>query len=120
MTRELASFVLALSGVWGVDPLTPSISFAAEPAQQVMRVGFVSPGLSSDAGSATSALWDRLHELNYVEGQNLIVERRWAGGRPERLPAVMEEVVRQNVDVIVTTSTPAAVAAKNATSTVPI
>jgi len=95
----------------------PSISCAAESAQKVMRVGFVSP---VPPGPATSAFWDRLRELNYVEGQNLIVERRWAEGRPERLPALMAEVVRQNVDVIVTISTPAAVAAKNATSTVPI
>jgi len=103
--------------VWVAIFVAPSISRAAEPAQKVMRIGFVSPG---PPGPATRAFWDRLRELNYVEGQNLIVERRWAEGRYERLPALMEEVVRQNVAVIVTISTPAAVAAKNATSTIPI
>jgi putative ABC transport system substrate-binding protein len=58
--------------------------------------------------------------LGYVEGQNLIVERRWAEGRPERLPALMAEVIERKVDVIFTASTPAAIVAKSATSTIPI
>ena len=66
------------------------------------------------------AFWDRLRELGYVEGQNLIVERRWADGHLERLPALMAEVVGRKVDVLVTYSTPAGIAAKNATSTIPI
>jgi len=61
-----------------------------------------------------------LRELGYVEGQNLVIESRWAEGQYERLPALMAEVVGQKVDVLVTYSTPAAVAAKRATSTIPI
>jgi len=61
-----------------------------------------------------------LRELGWIEGQNLIVERRWAEGHMERLPALMAEVIARNVDLIFTGSTPAAVAAKNATSTIPI
>jgi putative ABC transport system substrate-binding protein len=64
--------------------------------------------------------WERLGELGWVEGQNLIIERRWAENRNERLPALMAEVIALNVDVIFTVSTPAAIAAKNATSTIPI
>jgi putative tryptophan/tyrosine transport system substrate-binding protein len=61
-----------------------------------------------------------LRELGWIEGQNLIAERRWAEGRMERLPALMTEVIGRNVDVIFTGSTPGAIAAKNATSTIPI
>jgi putative ABC transport system substrate-binding protein len=64
--------------------------------------------------------WERMRELGYVEGQNLVIEARWAGGRYDRLPELMAEVLDRKVDVLVTYGTEAAVAAKNATSTVPI
>ncbi len=67
-----------------------------------------------------SAFSDRLRELGWVEGQNLIIERRWAEGRFDRLPALMAEVIGQKVDVLFTWTTPGAIAAKNATSTIPI
>ena len=66
------------------------------------------------------AFWERLHELGWVEGKNLVIEARWAEGQVERLPALMNQVIAQNVDVLFTYGTPAAVAAKKATSTVPI
>ena len=92
----------------------------ADPVQRVARLGFVLPGSPSTAPQIVNAFWDRLRELGYVEGQNLIVERRWAEGRMERLPALMAEVIERNIDVIFTASTPAAIAAKRATSTIPI
>ena len=61
-----------------------------------------------------------IHELGWVEGQNLAIEARWAEGRYDRLPALMVEVIGRQVDVLVTYGTPAAIAAKKATSTVPI
>jgi len=67
-----------------------------------------------------SAFWERLGELGYVKGQNLTVEARWAEGRYDRLPALMAEVLGREVDVLVTYGTPAAVAAKQATRTIPI
>ena len=88
--------------------------------RKVVRLGFVSPGFAFHRPAVFSAFWDRLRELGYVEGQNLIVEARWAEGQLERLPALMAEVIGRNVDVIVTAGTPAAIAAKNATSTIPI
>jgi putative ABC transport system substrate-binding protein len=66
------------------------------------------------------AFWKRMRELGYIDGQNLAIEARWAEGRYDRLPALMTEVLQRKVDVVVTQTTPAAVAAKNATSTVPI
>ncbi len=93
---------------------------AAEPAQKVVRVAFVDTESPSTALRGTAAFWKRLRELGWVEGQNLMVEQRWAEGRLDRLPTLMAEVVGQTPDVIVTLSTPGAIAAKNATSTIPI
>jgi putative ABC transport system substrate-binding protein len=67
-----------------------------------------------------AAFWERLSELGWVKGQNLAVEERWADGRLERLPTLMEEIVDRKVDVIFTYNTPAGIAAKNATSSIPI
>jgi putative ABC transport system substrate-binding protein len=61
-----------------------------------------------------------LRELGWIEGQNIAVEYRWAANREDQLPALAAELVRLRVDVIVTSSTPAAQAAKRATSTIPI
>jgi len=61
-----------------------------------------------------------LRDLGWIEGQNLVVEYRWAANREDRLPALAAELVRLKVDVIVTASTPAALAAKRATTTIPI
>jgi len=120
MTHRLLSFALALSCVRGVDALTPSISFAAEPAQRIVRLGFVgSPSASSDE-RGVDAFWERLRELGWVKGQNLVVEQRWAEGHTDRLPALVTQVIERKVDVLVTYGTPGAVAAKNATKTIPI
>jgi putative ABC transport system substrate-binding protein len=85
-----------------------------------VRLGFVSPEAPSTTIRGISAFWDRLRELGWVEGQNLDIEQRWAEGRIDRLAALMNEVIERKVDVLVTYSTPGAVAAKNATSAVPI
>ena len=100
--------------------MSPLAGHAADPAQKVVRVGFVDPQSPSTSPRGLSAFWERLRELGYVEGQNLIVEARSAEGRSERLPALMNEVIERNVDVLVTWSTSDAIAAKHATSTVPI
>jgi len=63
---------------------------------------------------------DALRELNYVEGRNLVLKRAFAGGRPERLSGLADDLVRANVDVIVATSLQEPRAAKQATSTIPI
>jgi putative tryptophan/tyrosine transport system substrate-binding protein len=61
-----------------------------------------------------------LSELGWIEGRNLAFQLRFADGNVDRLPQLADELVRANVDVIVTGSSPAASAAKNATSTIPI
>jgi len=104
----------------GVGLIASASLGAAEPAQKVARVGFVSPTSSSSDPRGMTAFMDRLRELGYVDGQNLILEARWAEDRYDQLPALMAEIVGRKVDVIVTRGTPAAIAAKNATSTIPI
>jgi putative ABC transport system substrate-binding protein len=66
------------------------------------------------------AFLQKLHDLGYAEGQNVSVEYRWAEGHDDRLAGLAAELVRSHVDVIVTTGTPAAFAAKQATTTIPI
>jgi putative ABC transport system substrate-binding protein len=65
-------------------------------------------------------LREGLHDLGWTEGQNLVLEIRFADGELDRLPALAEELVREKIDVLVTGSTPGALAAKRATGTIPI
>ena len=121
MTRSRVRYVVALSFavLYGVVVLSTPAS-AVQPDQKAVKLAFVDAGSPSTAPKGLPAFWDRLRELGYVEGHNLTVERRWADGHLERLPALMAEVVGQKIDVLVTYSTPAGVAAKHATSTIPI
>jgi len=89
----------------------------AQQTGKIARIGFLSFGSSP---TPTMDLSAGLRELGWIEGQNIIVEYRWASGREDRLAALAAELVRLKVDVIVTSSTPAARAAKEATSTIPI
>ena len=89
-------------------------------AADVYRVGMLSLGGANGGSKDLEAFRDRLNSLGYAEGRNLVIERRSAEGQFERLPALAAELVRLNVDVIVTITTPAAQAAKAATSTIPI
>jgi len=100
--------------------LAALVGFAEEPQQRAVRVGFVHPQSPSTASRGINAFWERMHELGYVEGKNLVVEARWAEGHYERLPALMSEVLRRKVDVLVTYGATSAAAAKNATSAIPI
>jgi len=91
----------------------------AQQAGKVPRIGFLffgSPGPSPEL----AAFRQGLRELGYIEGQNIPIEYRFASGRVERLPELAAELVRLKVDVIVTPATPASLAAKQATSTIPI
>src|SRR5262245_3074196 len=91
---------------------------AQQPRQ--WRIGVLSTGSISD-GAPLFAVFDRqLRELGYIEGQNIVFDFRGADGNNERLPGLAAELVRRNADVLVTTGTPAAVAAKQATSRIPI
>jgi ABC-type uncharacterized transport system substrate-binding protein len=84
-------------------------------------IGFLSSRSPGEAASVVAAFHQGLAGTGYVEGQNLAIEYRWAEGRYDRLPALAADLVGRKVDVIVATGgTPSAVAAKGATSTIPI
>ena len=113
--RELLAIAATLLAVAPV-----SQSSEAQPTPGTMRVGFVDPASRNTTLSGVSAFWERLRELGWVEGQNLLIEARWAESQIDRLPSLMNEVLARKVDVLVTYGTSAALAAKSATSTVPI
>jgi putative tryptophan/tyrosine transport system substrate-binding protein len=98
--------------------------FAAEAQQagKVWRIGVLagSPPTTPEAARPWEALMLRLRELGYVEGQNLVVERRWAEGRADRYHELAAELVALKPDVIIAAFTPSVSAAKRATSTIPI
>jgi len=98
----------------------PLSSLAQAPAAKLARMGLLGPGSVASGASWAVALVANLRELGYVEGANLSVESRWAEGNNDRLAELAAELVRLNVDVIVTFQTPAALAAKQATKTIPI
>ena len=94
--------------------------FAARAQQTMPVIGVLSaewPNLISDR---LRAFHDGLRETGHVQGRNLAIEYRWAEGRNDRLPALAAELVRRQVTVIVATSTPAVLAARTATATIPI
>jgi putative ABC transport system substrate-binding protein len=93
----------------------------AQPATKVYRIGLLSLLSAESAAAAVSrALNDGLRDLGYVEGRNIIFERRYADGKLERLPDLATELVRLRVDVIVAATNPSVAAAKRATATIPI
>ncbi|OLB98541.1 MAG: hypothetical protein AUH30_07505 [Candidatus Rokubacteria bacterium 13_1_40CM_68_15] len=116
MNRREALLVLLALGTM------PRASFA-QPPGKVWRIGFLAP-LSRSTPSRPDVYYDAfvqgIRELGYVEGKNLAIEWRFADGKFERLPGLAAELVRVNVDVIVTHSTPATQALQRATSTIPI
>jgi hypothetical protein len=95
----------------------PLAARAQQPGK-IRAIGLLSP--ASRSPSVVPALFDALAKLGWIEGKNLVVERRYAENRPERLPELAAELVRLNVDVIVATGTLGPLAAKQATSTIPI
>src|SRR6516162_6873422 len=94
---------------------------AARAQQPVMPVvGFIVAGTPLSHGQWVATLVRRLHELGWIEGRTVAIEYRWAEGRTERFDEIAAEFVRRKVDVIVTSATAAIVAAKQATSVIPI
>jgi putative ABC transport system substrate-binding protein len=99
-----------------------SVPARAQQSGKTWRLAYLSYGSAPAPGKPDpeDAFWVRLRELGYVEGKNLVVERRYADGKTERLPELAAELVRLNPDVIATRAVPASQAAKAATSTIPI
>jgi len=92
----------------------------AQQAGKVYRIGYLSAPSRASVEQVLQAFLRALRELGLIEGQNLIIEYRWAEGKIERLPDLAAELVRQKVDLIVAPAASAAVAAKKATTSIPV
>src|SRR6266567_3149410 len=97
----------------------PAAACAQQPGK-VYRIGYLSAPTRESVEHVLATFLRTLRELGWVEGRNFIIEYRWAEGKIERLPELAAELVQRNVDLIVAPAGSAAVAAKNATSTIPI
>jgi putative ABC transport system substrate-binding protein len=110
--RRLAIFILAVG-------LTATAPAEAQPVGKVWRVAVLTGALPR-SGAPLRALEQRLAELGYVEGRNLVIDFHSAGGQPDRLPGLVADLIGRGPDVLVVGSTQGGLAAKSATRTVPI
>ena len=92
----------------------------AQQAAKLPTIGCLDGATPAADGQRVASFVQQLHELGWNEGRNVKIEYRWAEGRSERLAEIAAEFVRLKVDVIVTYGTPAVVAARQATSVIPI
>ncbi len=114
MNKKIISFVL------GALLLALSVPIEAQQPKKVPRIGFLSSLSPAVVSDRMEAFRQGLRELGYVEGKNIVIEWRYAEGKTERLPDIAAELVRLNVDVIVTGGPAVNRSAKEATGTIPI
>jgi putative ABC transport system substrate-binding protein len=109
-------FITLLGGAAATWPLAAR---AQQPAK-IPRIGFLGNSTATMEANLIGPLRDGLRELGYEEGRNVIIEFRWADGKYDQFPALVAELLAAKVDVIITAGTPATLAIKKATSTVPL
>jgi ABC-type uncharacterized transport system substrate-binding protein len=110
--RDFITLLAGAAAAW------PRMTRAQQPTGKIWRLGILQPGAPPDP--LVEAIRQRLRELGYIEGRNIVFEYRWAEGKLDRLTDLARDLVGSKVDVITTLSTPAALAARNATTTIPI
>jgi putative tryptophan/tyrosine transport system substrate-binding protein len=110
-------FITLIGGAAAPALLWPLAARAQQPAR-VWRIGWLSPG--SGPGPSTQEFLRAMQDRGYVEDQNLVIEYRWAANSDEQMADLAADLVRKGLDLIVTAGTPATLAAKQATSTIPI
>ncbi len=103
----------------GASALASPLSLLAQPTK-IWRIGFLDGASAIGRAEVAESVRAGLRDLGYVENKNIVIEFRWAEGQYERLPALAAELARLNVDVLVAVGTPCTIAAKQATSTIPI
>ena len=113
--RDTLVALLALGATAG-----PLAARAQQSRDKTARIGILVGGGMAQRGHLEQALLDGLRDQGYVEGRNLVVERRYADGRRERVPEFARELAEMKLDALVTTCTPSTQAAKQATSSTPI
>jgi putative tryptophan/tyrosine transport system substrate-binding protein len=114
MTRR--EFITLLGGAAVAWPVVAR----AQQAGKLPTIGYSGGGTPLTESQRVAAFVQRLRELGWAEGRNVAIEYRWSEGRNDRVAEIAVELVRIKVDVIVTTGTPAALAAKQATSVIPV
>jgi putative ABC transport system substrate-binding protein len=95
------------------------LAVKAQPAGKIARIGILSPG-AAEPSANLEPFRHTLRDVGWIEGRNIVFEYRWADGKLDRLPELAAELVRLKVDVLVSSGTNAALAAKNATREIPI
>jgi putative tryptophan/tyrosine transport system substrate-binding protein len=109
---EVVAIVLALT-MWGAR-------VEAQQTGKIFRMGILDPSTASGSAVLWEALRQELSKLGWIEGKNIAIEYRFAEQKPERLPELAADLARLKVDLIVVSGTPPALAAKNATTAIPI
>ena len=109
--RKFIALAVGVAAAW---PL------AAHAQSKTPRIGFMGNSTAALEANLVDAFREGLREHGYEEGRNIIIEYRWADGKYERFPALVAELIAAKVEVIVTAGTPAALAMKKATTTVPL
>src|SRR4029079_19334003 len=99
---------------------TAAVSWPGLVRASTRMIGFIGPGAGAAQSRWTAVVMERLRELGWIEGRHVAIEYRWADGRSERFAEIAAEFVRQNVDLILTHNYLPTLAAKQATSTIPI
>ena len=117
MKRRTFISLLGGAAAW---PLAARAQQTSGRTAKMPRVGMLMAGPAAHSAAILDPFYRGLHELGYVEGQNLAIERRDGDWKPDRLPALAAELVGLKVDIIVAWSTPTARAAKQATNSIPI
>jgi putative ABC transport system substrate-binding protein len=97
-----------------------SLAAAAQEARKVPHIGFLGNSTATLEANLLAPFREALRDLGYVEGRNIVIEYRWAEGNYERFPSLITELIALKVDVIVTAGTPASLAVKKATNSIPL
>ena len=109
-------FITLLGGAAVAWPLTAR----AQQPGKMPRIGYLGSSSPSLEPHYVEAFRQKLRDLDHVEGENIVIEYRWAEGQDDRLPNLATDLVRLEPDIIVTTGTPGTLAAMHATKTIPI
>jgi len=113
---ERRTFIGVIAGGLLAAPLAAE----AQQAAKVPRIGFLGNSTAALEANLVGPFREGLRELGYIEGRNILIEYRWAEGQYERFPALIAELIALKVDVIVTAGTPASLAVKKATTSIPL
>ena len=111
---------IGLAVVLAVSLVLAPLATDAQPAGRTVTIGYLGNSSPSHESHLIEALREGLRQLGYVEGRNLAIKYAWAEGRPDRFPILARELVDLKPDVILTSGTPGALAAKQATQSIPI